>query len=102
MRFRTTSTSSNGEPALSTPGGKDDPKQICGLRNDTGNLAILYFPAGGSVTVRRGTLAPSLKTRWYNPRTGQWTPAKAMKGETFSAPDKEDWALLFQKTNESL
>jgi len=42
-----------------------------------------------------------LKTRWYNPRTGQWTPARAMKGETFSARDKEDWALLFQKTNES-
>jgi hypothetical protein len=102
MRFRTTSTSSNGEPALSTPGGEDDPKQICGLRNDSGNLAILYFPAGGSVTVKKGTLVPGLKTRWYNPRAGRWTPAKAMKGETFSAPDKEDWALLFQKTNESL
>jgi hypothetical protein len=99
MRFRTTSTSRNGEPALSTPGGEDDPNQICGLRNDSGNLAIIYFPAGGSVTVTEGMLVPDLKTRWYNPRTGQWTPAKATKGETFSAPDEEDWALLFQKIN---
>ena len=101
MRFRTTSTSRNGEPALSTPGGQDDPKQICGLRNDSGNLTIIYFPAGGSVTVKKGMLVPDLKARWYNPRTGQWTPAKATKGETFSAPDEEDWTLLFQKTNES-
>jgi hypothetical protein len=102
MRFRTTSTSRNGEPALSTPGGEDDPKQICGLRSDSGNLAILYFPAGGSVTVKKGTLVPALKTRWYNPRTGRWKQANAGKSGTFSAPDEEDWALLFQKTNESL
>lgn len=103
MRFRTTSTSRNGEPALSTPGDEDDPKQICGLRNDNGDLAVIYFPAGGSVTVKEGTLVSGLKSRWYNPRTGQWKPAGAGRGNsgTFSAPDEEDWALLFQKTNES-
>jgi hypothetical protein len=99
MRFRTTSTSRNGEPALSTPGGEDDPKQICGLRNDSGDLAIIYFPAGGSVTVRNGSLVPGLKVRWYNPRTGRWKPAKAGKNETYSAPDEKDWSLLFQKMN---
>jgi hypothetical protein len=97
MRFRTTSTSRNGEPALSTPGGEDDPKQICGLRKESGDLAIIYFPAGGSVAVKAGSLATGLKTRWYNPRTGRWRPATADDGETFTAPDKEDWALLFQK-----
>ena len=95
-RFRTTSTSRNGEPALSTPGGEDDPKQICGLRNDSGNLAIIYFPQGGSVTVKKGILVPDLKARWYNPRTGRWTPAGTGKSGTFPAPDDEDWALLFQ------
>jgi hypothetical protein len=103
MRFRTTSTSGNGEPALSTPGGEDDPKQICGLLNDNGDLAIIYFPAGGSVTVKEGKLVSDLKSRWYNPRTGQWKPAGAGRNNSgaFSAPDEEDWALLFQKTNES-
>jgi hypothetical protein len=101
MRFRTTSTSGNGEPALSTPGGEDDPKQIRNLRNDNGDLAIIYFPAGGSVTVKEGTLVSGLKSRWYNPRTGRWTPAGGGNSGTFSAPDEEDWALLFQKTNES-
>ena len=101
MRFRTTSTSRNGEPALSTPGGEEDPKQVCGLRNDSGDLAIIYFPAGGSVIINKGTLVPDLKTRWYNPRTGRWAPAKVTKGKTFSAPDEKDWTLLFQETNES-
>ncbi len=99
MRFRTTSTSRNGEPSLSTPGGEDDPKQICGLRNDGGDLAIIYFPAGGSVNVKKGMLVPDLKTRWYNPRTGRWTPAGTGKSGTFSAPNEKDWALLFQKIN---
>ncbi len=96
MRFRTTSTSHNGEPALSTPGGEEIPKQICGLRNESGDLAIIYFPAGGSVTVKTGSLVTGLRTRWYNPRTGRWTPARATESETFLAPDEEDWALLFQ------
>jgi len=98
VRFRTTSTSRNGEPALSTPGGEENLKQVCGLRSDSGDLAIIYFPAGGSVTVNSGSLVPDLKTQWYNPRTGQWTPAKATESETFSAPDEEDWALLFQSS----
>jgi hypothetical protein len=52
MRFRATSTSSNGEPALSTPGGEDDPVRICWLRNATGDLAVISFPAGGSVSIK--------------------------------------------------
>ncbi|MHC4557262.1 MAG: LamG-like jellyroll fold domain-containing protein [Planctomycetota bacterium] len=96
-RFRTTSTSSNGEPALSSPGGEDDPKQICGLRNERGDLAVIYFPAGGSATIKMESLAKDLKTKWYNPRTGRFTSAKATAGDIFTAPDEEDWALLFQK-----
>lgn len=96
MRFRTTSTSANGEPALSTPGGEDDPKQICGLRSEIGDLAVVYFLAGGSVTIKNESLVPDLEARWYNPCTGQWTPAQTDKSGTFSAPDEEDWVLLFQ------
>ena len=93
MRFRTTSTSRNGEPALSTSGGEDDPKRICGLRSDSGDSAILYFPAGGCVTIKNGSLAPDLKARWYNPSTGRWTPARADKNATYSTPNEDDWAL---------
>jgi hypothetical protein len=97
MRFRTSSTSRNGEPALSTPGGEDDAKQMCGLRSASGDLAVIYFPAGGSVTIQPGALADDLKTQWYNPRSGRWSSAKATARDTFAAPDKEDWALLFRK-----
>jgi hypothetical protein len=96
-RFRTTLTSRNGEPALSTPGGEDDPKQICGLRSENNDLAVIYFPAGGSITIKTGSLVRGLKTQWYNPRTGRWTLAKTTKTDTFAAPDEEDWALLLRK-----
>jgi hypothetical protein len=96
MRLRTTSTSRNGEPALSTPGGQDDPQPICGLRNDSGDLAVIYFPAGGTASVKAESLVPGLDTRWYNPRTGRWGPAGADDDATFVTPDDEDWALLFQ------
>jgi hypothetical protein len=95
-RFRTTSTSANGEPALSTPGGEDDPQLVCGLRSKKGDLAVIYFPAGGQAEVKAGSLAEGLKTQWYNPRTGERGPAKAMEASTFVTPDDQDWALLFR------
>lgn len=97
MRFRTTSTSPNGEPALATPGGGGGSEQVCGLRNRKGELAVIYLPTGGSVAVRPGALAEGLHARWYNPRTGEWIPASANANNTFAAPDNEDWALLHEK-----
>jgi hypothetical protein len=96
MRFRATSTSSNGEPALSTPGGEDDPVRICWLRNATGDLAVISFPAGGSVSIKPGALARDRKPQWYNPRSGQRIPASSSIDNTIAAPDQNDWALLFR------
>jgi hypothetical protein len=96
VRFRTTSTSPNGEPALSSPGGDDAIPGICGLRSPKADLAVLYFTAGGKARINTGALAEGTPARWYNPRDGQWADARKTNG-SYVAPDAEDWVLLLQK-----
>jgi len=94
VRFRTTSTSGNGEPALTTEAGYDDSTPICGLRNNSRSLAVVYLPAGGSVTIKPNALARDFRAQWYNPRSGEWSVARA--AGKFDAPDKSDWLLLLR------
>jgi hypothetical protein len=96
VRFRTTSTSPNGEPALSFPNGDNAMPRICGLRSPKADLAVLYFTAGGQARVKPGSLAEDARARWYNPRDGQWADARKTNG-SYVAPDAEDWVLLIQK-----
>ena len=96
VRFRTTSTSRNGEPALTTQAGQEDFTPICGLRNAKGDLAVVYLPAGGSIAIKPKTLARGFNAKWYNPRTGQWSAAAAKAKSTFAAPDEMDWVLLLR------
>jgi len=97
VRFRTTSTSANGEPALSSPGGDDAMPRICGLRSPEADPAVLYFTAGGQARIKPRSLAKELSARWYNPRNGKWTDAGKTSDSTFVAPDADDWVLLLQK-----
>jgi hypothetical protein len=94
MRCRTTSTSPNGEPALTTEAGHDASTPICGLRNDSRDLAVVYLPVGGSVAIKPNAFAGDFKAQWYNPRMGQWSRSKATG--KFDAPDKKDWVLLLR------
>ncbi|UCG56698.1 MAG: DUF4038 domain-containing protein [Phycisphaerales bacterium] len=97
VRFRTTSTSPNGEPALSSPGGDDAMPQVCGLRSPDGDLAVLYFASGGQARVTPDALSGETNARWYNPRDGKWAAAHESQARTFAAPDEDDWVLLLQK-----
>jgi hypothetical protein len=97
VRFRTTSTSANGEPALSSPGGEDAMPQICGLQSPEADLAVLYFAAGGQARIKSGSAVKRLHAQWYNPRNGKWAEADKTSTGFFVAPDTEDWVLLLQK-----
>lgn len=97
VRFRTTSTSANGEPALSSPGGDDAAPRICGLRSPEADLAVLYFAAGGQARMKPASLTKKLDARWYNPRNGKWADADKTGTGVFVAPDAEDWVLLLLK-----
>ena len=94
VRFRTTVTSPNGEPALSSPGGDEAIPAVAGLRSPSGDLAVLYFSSGGAVRIRQNSLVASPRARWFNPRTGQWSSAEPDENGNYVAPDGQDWALL--------
>ncbi len=96
VRFRTMQTSPNGEPSLSTPGDDNAVPAVVGLRSEKGDLAVLYFVAGGRARVKSGSLSGTPQARWFNPRTGQWSSAQADEDGTFVAPDEQDWTLLFR------
>ncbi len=97
VRFRTTSTSPNGEPSLSSPGADDPFRKACGLRSQEGDVAVIYLPAGGEVAVERGALAKGLRAEWFNPRDGSRSSAGDSGTNKFTTPDDEDWVLLFQR-----
>jgi hypothetical protein len=97
VRFRTTTTSANGEPALSSPGDDEAAPRICGLRSPETDLAVLYYTAGGQARIKPGSLVEQAHARWYNPRIGRWADAEKTEGGVFNAPDTEDWVLLLQK-----
>ncbi len=114
VRFRTTATSPNGEPALSTPGG-DTPTglvvptavpgagryRFVATRDASGSYAMVYAPVSRAFAVRMDVISgPNVKAWWYNPRNGQATeigqyPNKGQR--RFQPPDKGemlDWVLV--------
>jgi hypothetical protein len=97
VRFRTTTTSANGEPALSSPGGESAIPAVVGLRAPAGDLAVLYYSTGGAARIASGSIAADLRARWFNPRSGTYTSAQADESGYFTAPDEQDWALLLDQ-----
>jgi len=97
VRFRTTTTSPNGEPALSSPGGDEAIPAVAGLRSPPGDLAVLYFSVGGAAKIKLNGLVDDLQARWFNPRTGRWSSAKPGEHGDYVAPDTQDWTLLMNE-----
>ncbi len=94
VRLRTTTTSPNGEPSLSSPGGEEVVPSVVGLRSQESDLAVLYFAAGRRARIKPDPASERVKARWFNPREGEWSPAAVSEGGLFVAPDGQDWTLL--------
>jgi hypothetical protein len=114
VRLRTTATSPNGEPALSSPGddapaGLVVPTSVPGAgryrfvatRDVDGSYAMVYAPIGRAFRVRMDAIkGPKVKAWWYNPRNGQAAAIGEFPntGEReFLPPDKGemiDWVLV--------
>ena len=71
---------------------------ICASRSQDGDLAVVYFSAGGEVMVKSGAVNEGLKAEWFNPRNGHRMDAESEQG-VYRTPDEEDWALLFRKAS---
>lgn len=81
----------------SQPGGTDPARHVSSSRSENGDLALVYLPVGGSITLRKESLGRGLHTEWIDPRTGQRRAAAELAGGVFSAPDVSDWVLLFHR-----
>src|SRR5262249_39078688 len=79
------------------PGGDDPARHVSASRSEKGDLAVIYLPVGGEVSLRAGTLREGLKASWFDPRGGQSTIAESSGKNTFRAPNDLDWVLLLRK-----
>jgi collagenase-like protein with putative collagen-binding domain/uncharacterized protein DUF4038 len=64
---------------------------------ETKNQAVVYIPKSRSVELALEELPASPSATWFNPRTGDTTPAPAIvSGATaqFPTPDAGDWLLI--------
>lgn len=100
VRFRTTETSPNGEPATSTSSarGGREARHIARSRAPDGSLAVVYLPEGGAVTIDATRLARDWRSAWWDPRSGEHRAAKQTNDDarrvSFRAPDEHDWVLV--------
>ena len=80
------------------PGIKDASKFIAAAKSDEGDIAVIYLPEGGSVTITTDSLKNNATARWYHPRTGGWLDAGKIEKspQTFKTVDKNDWVLLIE------
>jgi hypothetical protein len=79
------------------PGGDDPARHVSAARTESGDVALLYLPVGGPVTLKPEALPASAQAEWFDPRTGQRTPAQTAAPATFRAPDDQDWVLVLRK-----
>lgn len=98
VRFRTTETSANGEPAVASATARDDhrARHISASMSSNGDLAVIYCPVGTEIAVNTRRLKNDLSAQWINPSSGQRTNARSKDGRHFRTPDDNDWVLLFQ------
>jgi len=81
------------------PGRKNAALFVAAAQTSQGDLAVIYLPEGGKVTVKTASLKKELMAHWYHPRTGGWLEAGRLDGtsqQSFTPPDRNDWVLLLK------
>jgi hypothetical protein len=77
--------------------GDDPARHVSVARSEEGDLAVIYMPVGGSLSLKQGILKEGLQAEWFDPRNGQRMSAGSSGQTTFEAPDQKDWVLVLQK-----
>ncbi|MHB1308599.1 MAG: DUF5060 domain-containing protein [Limisphaerales bacterium] len=65
-------------------------------RSTEGDLAAVYVPGGGVVTLRDELLQDQLKPLWFSPRDGGMRNARALRPRVYRTPTAHDWVLLLR------
>lgn len=85
---------------VNNPGRQEGRRYIACARTETRDLTIVYVPVDRTVELLMEALPPAPNVSWFNPRTGQRSPAVAVvSGNTvqFPTPDPGDWVLVMTK-----
>jgi len=80
----------------SASGDEAAPKKVLAARSDEGDLAAVYIPGGGIVTLKAELLKDGLKPLWFSPRDGGVKIARALRPKVYRTPDANDWVLLLR------
>jgi hypothetical protein len=81
------------------PGGKEPWHAIVASAAEGRELAVVYVPEERTLELTLQALPASPVVHWFNPRTGEKTPAVAVVGGRtcqFPTPDPHDWVLLIK------
>lgn len=74
----------------------DDPARfvsVCATPEE--DEALAYLPVGGEIELDPRRLEKiGGRARWFDPRSGEFSPASAQPGGRFAAPDGQDWVLV--------
>jgi hypothetical protein len=84
------------KPHPNAAGQAKTPERVFASRNPEGDLAAIYVPGGGIVTLNGELLKDQLKPLWFSPRDGGMRNARALRDRVYRTPTAEDWVLLFR------
>lgn len=85
---------------VNNPGAQKPAKFIAGAKTDDKELMVVYVPEDRTVEIKLDSMPPSPQVTWFNPRTGEKSPAVAVVTANtcqFPTPAEGDW-VLFMKT----
>ena len=86
---------------VNNPGAQKPAKFIAGAKTDDKELMVIYVPEDRTVEIKLDSMPPSPNVTWFNPRTGEKSPAVAVVTANtcqFPTPAEGDW-ILFMKTD---
>ncbi len=87
------------ESIVNNPGNQSARKFIAAARTDSKDITVVYVPEDRTVEVLLDHLPPSPEVKWFNPRTGETSPAVAVvtdRTAQFPTPTEGDWILWMQ------
>jgi len=84
---------------VNNPGKNAAAKFVSAARTDKKDLMIVYVPEDRTIEVKLNSLPPSPNISWFNPRSGETSPAVAVVTTDtcqFPTPEEGDWLLVIK------
>jgi hypothetical protein len=85
---------------LDQPGIQAPQRFIAAARSESKDLTLAYSPEERTLEIAIDALPAAPIVNWFNPRTGEYSPAVAVVGGRscqFPTPDPGDWVLIMKE-----